>query len=234
MAVSPETCAIIVAGGSGNRFGGKTPKQFLTLGDQPLLLWTLQAFEAAPSIDAICAAAPAASVSELETWREIHGLKKLQWVIAGGKERQDSTRCGFKALPPCELVLVHDGARPLVSRELIERVVTATRDKGAAVPGLPVQETLKKVAVGGHVLTTVDRQEYATIQTPQGFRYALLAEALDEAAKDSFYGTDEAMLIERMGFPVCMVTGERDNIKITAPADMSLAEAILARRVESV
>ena len=107
------------------------------------------------------------------------------------------------------------------------------RQAGPHRPGLVVTETLKKVADGGSVLATVDRDEYATIQTPQGFRYTMLIEALQEAATDSFYGTDEAMLIERMGFPVSVVKGRRDNIKITDPADLEFAELILKEREES-
>ena len=230
MATANQTIAIIVAGGSGSRFGDEVPKQFLSLEQGPLLSVTLSVFEASPEIAGICVVVPADYVDVVSGWRNEYNWKKLQWVVAGGKERQDSMVAGFKAIPPCELVLVHDGARPLVTPEIIERVVEGASERGGVVPGLMVQETLKKVAEGGHVLTTVDRSEYATIQTPQGFRYPLLAEAIDEAQTDGFYGTDESMLIERMGFPVCMVDGSRENIKVTTPQDMQLANTILRRR----
>lgn len=227
-----NTIGIIVAGGSGQRFGSSTPKQFLPLGGRPMLLHTLQAFQAAQAVDAVCVVCPAGQEKTVESWLQPEGLEKVQWVVAGGQERQDSTRCGLQAIPACEYVLVHDGARPLVTPALIDTVVAGTIDKGAAVPGLVVTETLKKVAEGGSVLATVDRDEYATIQTPQGFRYTMLVEALQEAATDDFYGTDEAMLIERMGFPVSVVKGRRDNIKITDPADLEFAELILKERGE--
>jgi 2-C-methyl-D-erythritol 4-phosphate cytidylyltransferase len=227
------TIAIIVAGGSGKRFGSSTPKQFLPLLGRPMLLHTLNAFQACQAVDAVCVVCPDGQEKTVEAWRQSEGLDKVQWVIAGGQERQDSTRCGLQAIPPCEYVLVHDGARPLVTPALIDAVVAGTVEKGAAVPGLVVSETLKKVGEGGAILTTVDRDEYATIQTPQGFRYTMLVEALQEAETDGFYGTDEAMLIERMGFPVSVVTGRRDNIKITDPADLEFAELILKERGES-
>jgi len=222
-----QNIAIIVAGGAGTRFGETTPKQFLPLGDHPLLLQTLLPFQASPLIDAFCVVVPADYVETVAGWQNTKSLHKMQWVVAGGPKRQDSTAAGFQQIPRCDVVLIHDGARPLVSTALIERLVAAAQQKGAAVPGLKVHETLKKVASGGHILTTVDRNEYATIQTPQGFRYPILQEALQEAQADAFYGTDEAMLVERMGFPVTMVPGSRDNIKITQPEDMKFAEKIL-------
>lgn len=234
MAVSGyKTIAIIVAGGSGSRFGSETPKQFLPLRSEPLLLKTLRIFQETASIDAFCVVVPEDFIDSISAWRTKYELGKMKWVIAGGDERQDSVVKGFKAIDRCEIVLVHDGARPLVTSELMDRIVAGAREKGACVPGLHVEETLKKVASGGHVLTTVDRNNYATIQTPQGFRYAILAEAIQEAKTDGFYGTDEAMLIERMGFPVCVVDGSRENIKVTTPQDLKLAEALLVSRMET-
>lgn len=246
---SYQVIAIIVAGGLGRRFETETPKQFLDLLGEPLLLRTLRAFQQAAMIDAICLVVPEGFQKTVEGWREDHPLEKLTWIVPGGEERQDSTSFGFKALPACDVILVHDGARPLVDTELIERVVMGAREKGACVPGLHVQETLKKVAASrrspsacskteglcgvemfGHVLATVDREHYATIQTPQGFRYPILAEALREAETDGFRGTDEAMLVERRGFPVCVIEGSADNIKVTTPTDFEWAEALLRKR----
>ena len=198
-----------------------------------MLLHTLKAFQDAQAIDAVCVVCPAGQEKTVESWLEAECLDKVQWVIAGGQERQDSTQCGLDGIPPCEYVLVHDGARPLATAGLIDAVVAGTIEKGAAVPGLVVNETLKKVGEGGSILTTVDRDEYATIQTPQGFRYTMLMEAMQEAKTDGFYGTDEAMLIERMGFPVSVVPGRRDNIKITDPSDLEFAELILRQRGHS-
>jgi 2-C-methyl-D-erythritol 4-phosphate cytidylyltransferase len=228
-----KTIAIIVAGGSGRRFGSEIPKQFLPLLDRPMLLHTLQVFQGTDTIDAICVVIPGDYRKTVEQWTKTRSLGKVQWIVEGGTERQDSVRMGFNAIPECDIVLVHDGARPLVSSELIERVITTAEKMGASVPGLPVQETLKRVAEGGHVLTTVDRSQFAVIQTPQGFRYPILAEAIREAATDGFYGTDEAMLIERMGFPVCVVDGSRDNIKVTTSQDFEMAKVLLQKRCEN-
>lgn len=222
-----KTIAIIVAGGKGLRFGGDVAKQFVPLAGKALLLRTLEAFEDCDVIDAICLVVPAGSEQPAAGWQEGGALTKLQWVIGGGEERQYSTRKGLKELPPCEIVLVHDGARPLVSGQLIARVVAGAEEKGACVPGLRVQETLKKIARAGHVITTVNRDNYATIQTPQGFRYPLLMEAFKEAEADHFIGTDEAMLVERMGFPVCLVEGAAENLKVTTLKDLKWAEAWL-------
>ena len=227
---SYKTLAILVAGGGGKRFGGTTPKQFLPLAGKPLLVWALEAFQACSAIDGICLVIPEEQQASVAEWPQTYQLDKLQWIVAGGKERQDSVLAGFKAIPRADYVLVHDGARPLVTAEVIERVLAGAGDKGAAVPGLDVTETLKRVAEGGNVLTTVDRDEYATIQTPQGFRYTILAEALQEAVTDGFYGTDEAMLIERMGFPVSVVPGQRENIKVTTPDDLRFAELLLGSK----
>ncbi len=225
-----QVIVLIVAGGAGQRFGGETPKQFLPLADQPLLLRTVAPFQEAASIDGICLVVPEAFQDTVSAECQSAGFDKVAWIVAGGVERQDSTRAGFETIPACEIVLVHDGARPLVGVDLIEQVVAGARKKGACVPGVKVRETLKRVAAAGHVLTTVDREEYTTIQTPQGFRYPILAEALAGAAADGFCGTDESMLIERMGFPVCVVPGTADNIKVTTPEDLAVAAALLQER----
>jgi 2-C-methyl-D-erythritol 4-phosphate cytidylyltransferase len=229
-----NTIAIVVAGGSGSRFGTEIPKQFLSILSDPLLVWTLRPFQESESIDAFCVVVPQDFVDDVSGWSSKYGLTKLKWVIAGGQERQDSVVEGLENIPSCEIVLVHDGARPIMTAELIDRVIEGARDQGACIPGLQVQETLKKVASGGYVITTVNRNDYATIQTPQGFRYTILAEAVHEAKTDGFYGTDEAMLIERMGFPVRIVDGCRENIKVTTPNDMKLAEALLMARQEGL
>lgn len=222
-----NSIAIIVAAGMGRRFGGTTPKQFLELRGEPLLLQTVRRFHDCQAVDQVCLVVPSADIARVESWCKERSFSKVQWVVAGGAERQDSVQAGFDAIPPCELVLVHDGARPVVSAELIQTVIQGAEEKGACVPGVVVQETLKKVAEGGYVVTTVDRNEYYRIQTPQAFRYTILKEALSEAKTDGFYGTDEAMLVERMGFPVCVVDGSPSNIKVTSPEDLGYAATII-------
>ena len=223
--MSFQTSAIILAAGLGKRFGGA--KQFADLQGEPLILRTLKAFEASPAIHSYVLAAPAPEQASLQDWGQKYALNKLLAVLPGGYERQDSMVCGFRALKTCDVVLVHDGARPLVSLDLIQKVAEAAYNNGAAIPGLPLVETLKKVGAGGRVISTVDRRQFMRVQTPQGFRYALLQEAIFEAEKDKFYGTDEAMLIERMGFPVTVIPGEARNLKVTLPEDLELASFYL-------
>jgi 2-C-methyl-D-erythritol 4-phosphate cytidylyltransferase len=214
--------AIIVAAGRGQRFG--SAKQFAILKGLPLVYWSLERFEKHPEVDGIVLVIPAGE--EKETF--LKRYKKLTSVAAGGTERQDSVRQGFLEVKPgdAEIVLIHDGVRPLLSDGLISRVIQAAREKGAAVPGLAVEDTIKE-ARDGDVIKTPDRQTLFRVQTPQGFSYPVLREALERAARDGFTGTDEAMLVERIGGKVGMVEGDPRNIKITNPLDLKVAEALL-------
>ena len=217
-----EVAAIIVAAGRGKRFG--SAKQFAILKGLPLVYWSLERFEKHPEVDRIVLVIP--PEEEKETF--LRRYKKLQAVVPGGTERQDSVGQGFEQIDPSRtgVVLVHDGVRPLLSEGLITRVIHAARDKGAAVPGVALDETIREVR-GEDVIKTHDRNSLYRIQTPQGFSYALLKEALESAARDKFYGTDEAMLLERLGQRVVMVEGDPKNIKITNPSDLKVAEALL-------
>jgi 2-C-methyl-D-erythritol 4-phosphate cytidylyltransferase len=148
--------------------------------------------------------------------------------VRGGERRQDSVWQGFRLLDAAapEVILVHDGARPLVGPELVSRVIAAARADGAAVPVLAIEDTVKDVREG-RVAGTVDRTFLARAQTPQGFRFEVLKKALEAARRDRFYGTDEAALAERLGIPVTAVAGDPRNVKITTPVDMNIAEALL-------
>lgn len=216
------TAALIVAAGAGRRFGGA--KQFAYLKGQPVLEWTLARFESHPGVQRIVLVLPD------ENDRKHYQLRysKIADVVRGGERRQDSVWQGFRLLDPEEtqLVLVHDGARPLVGPGLIDRVLAAAADKGAAVPVVPVEDTLKETA-GDRVVGTLDRTRLARAQTPQGFRYAVLLRALEAARADRFHGTDEAQLVERLGGEVAAVEGDPRNLKITTPLDLVLAEALL-------
>jgi len=149
--------------------------------------------------------------------------------VRGGETRQASTGAGLEAAAGASLVLVHDGVRPFITPELIRRVLSGAAEHGAAVPLLPVQETLKKVGPEGRVLGTAPRGEFALAQTPQGFRREILEAALNRAGSEGYEGTDEAELVERLGRPVARVEGLRENIKITTPEDFLLAEVLLTR-----
>jgi 2-C-methyl-D-erythritol 4-phosphate cytidylyltransferase len=214
--------AIIVAAGAGARFGQR--KQFVYLEGKPVLEWTLEAFESHADIGAIILVLP--DESDRKHYQMRYG--KIVEVVRGGEKRQDSVWQGFRLLDPAstELVLVHDGARPLVDGALIGRVIAEARASGAAVPVLPLDDTLKEVH-DGRVVGTADRSRVVCVQTPQGFLYPVLKRALDAARHDRFYGTDEATLVERIGLPVQAVEGDRRNIKITTPLDIKIAEALL-------
>jgi len=214
--------AIIVAAGAGTRFGAM--KQFAYLRAKPVLEWTLERFEAHAEVDTVVLVLP--DEQDLKHYRMRY--PKIVDIVRGGERRQDSVWQGFRLLIAAapEVVLVHDGARPLAGADLISRVIAAARADGAAVPVLPIEDTIKEVR-DGRVAGTVDRTHLVRTQTPQGFRYDVLKKALDEARRDRFYGTDEAALVERIGLPVTAVAGDPRNIKITTPVDIPLAEALL-------
>ena len=216
------TSAIIVAAGAGKRFG--EPKQFAYVRAKPVLEWTLERFEAHPEVEAVVLVLP--DEQDLKHYRMRYG--KILDIVRGGEKRQDSVWQGFRLLTAAapEVVLVHDGARPLVGPDLISRVIAAARAVGAAVPVVPIEDTIKEVR-DGRVAGTVDRTRLARAQTPQGFRYDVLKKALDAARRDRFYGTDEAALVERLGLAVAAVAGDPRNIKITTPLDIPIAEALL-------
>jgi 2-C-methyl-D-erythritol 4-phosphate cytidylyltransferase len=217
-----KTAAIVVAAGTGKRFGQM--KQFVYLRGKPVLEWTLEKFEAHREVGSIVLVLP----DEQDRKHYQMRYKKIVDVVRGGEKRQDSVWQGFRLLEQAqpELVLVHDGARPLVDAGLISRVITEARAGGAAVPVIPLDETTKEVREG-RVVQTLDRSRLFRVQTPQGFLYPVLAKALEAARRDRFYGTDEAMLVERAGLPVRAVAGDPRNVKITTPLDLRIAEALL-------
>ena len=224
-----ETRAIIVAAGRGERMGGGLPKAFLAVAGVPMLVRSARAFDAAASVSAIAVVVPA---DRIDATRELlRGLTKPATVVAGGERRQDSVRCGLAALPAGfdGIVLVHDAARPLVDVTLIDAVAAAAARAGAAIPVLPVADTIKRIE-DGIVRATVDRAELGAAQTPQGFAIGLLREAYAAAERDGVLLTDEAMAIERIGRPVRAIPGSALNRKVTTPDDLAWAEDVLGRR----
>jgi 2-C-methyl-D-erythritol 4-phosphate cytidylyltransferase len=214
---------IIPAGGRGTRMQGRLPKQFLKLRGAPIVVATVRCFTRHPSVDLVVVAAPA---DHLGRTRRLLGPpigRTAVAVVAGGAERQDSVYRGLQALPESiEIVLVHDAVRPFVARGLIDDVLRAARATGAAICARPIAETVKRVA-DGLVRETLDRRGLCAVQTPQGFRSALLREAHEKARRDGVIGTDDAMLVERLGHPVRVVPGTADNVKITTPEDLRRA-----------
>jgi 2-C-methyl-D-erythritol 4-phosphate cytidylyltransferase len=211
--------------------GAGRPKAFLLLAGRPLLLRAAEAFEAAPEVGGIVAVVPPGDQREASVL--LASLRKVTSVVPGGATRQESVRAGLAALPPGfdGIVLVHDAARALVGPALIASVARTAAEKGAAIPVLPLVDTIKRVR-DGLLQETLDRSELAAAQTPQGVRRALLEEALDAALRDGITVTDEAMAVERLGRPVAAVVGSPRNLKITTPHDLRWAEMLLGAAVE--
>lgn len=223
-----QVTAIIPAGGSGQRMGLGAPKQFMTLAGLPLLIHTLRAFCDTSAVGAIVVAVPANEISRTETLIRQHGIGKVHAVVAGGATRQESVRRGLAAVPEdCDLVAVHDAARPLVTPALIESCLAAAERHGAAIAAVPVKDTLKREAPGQLIAATVARDELWQAQTPQVARRELLEAAYAAAERDHFVATDEASLLEHLGCPVALVPGAETNLKITRPEDRTIAEALL-------
>jgi 2-C-methyl-D-erythritol 4-phosphate cytidylyltransferase len=221
-----QALAILVAAGRGERMGAGRPKAFLDLAGQPLLLRSARAFEAAPSVERIVAVVPLAELAAARAM--LAPLRKSVEVVVGGERRQDSVLEGLKRAPDGfdGIVLVHDAARPLVDAALIEAVCRAAEETGAALPVLPVVDTVKRVE-DGRVRGTLDREALGAAQTPQGFRFAILVRAYEAAFRERLTLTDEAMAVERLGGAVAVVPGSARNRKITTPEDLAWAEAVV-------
>src|SRR5437660_4116924 len=218
-----RAAAVVVAAGRGVRFGGD--KLSRPLRRRPVLQWTLAAFEACAAIDTITLVVSEENRKAAAGLVRAAGFARVAAIVPGGAERQESVFRGLRAAPPAGLVAVHDGARPLIAPALIARCVEAAAEHGAAAPAVPVVDTLKRIDPEGRMRETVDRRALRAIQTPQVFRWALLWEAHEAAARDGYTGTDDAALVERLGHPVFPVPGDPRNLKITTPADLTLAEA---------
>lgn len=218
---------VIPAGGSGTRFGGVVPKQFLRLGRKPILQHAIEAFESSPRIDEIVVVVPEEYMRKAEMLVRRLRATKVSHVVIGGRERQHSVRNGllsFDVEP--EIVLVHDAVRPLVTPSLIAEVVRATERFGAAVVGVRVKDTIK-IESGGFFTTTLDRAKLWAVQTPQGFRFDILKRAHVAAQQSALLATDDAALVERLKVPVRVVEGDYRNIKITTEDDIKLAKMLL-------
>jgi 2-C-methyl-D-erythritol 4-phosphate cytidylyltransferase len=235
---------IVPAAGLGTRMASpsaakskKNPrtKQFKEVGGVPILVHTLRRFAATPEVYEIIVALRHDEIAGFraqieQEFPEI--LRKRLQLVEGGEHRQDSVSNALArvAADPEDIVLVHDAVRPFVTSEIIAHVIEAAHKHGAAIAGWPAVDTVKQVertADGALIKATIPRASVVMAQTPQGFRYALLKKAFDDAIADGFLGTDESSLIERAGLPVVVVMGSDRNIKITTPADMELAEFYL-------
>lgn len=225
-----DLACIVAAAGLGLRVGGNQKKQFLCLGGKPLLVHTLEALSASPLVSRLVVVVPPEEVDFCrQAVVERYQLPKVQALVGGGKERQDSVYNGLKALsPPPEWVLIHDGVRPFVNTLMIQDCLEGARETGAAVCALPAYETVKEVDSQGVVTGTQDRSRLWLVQTPQVFRYSLILEAHQRAQAEGYYATDDAALVERLGGKVKVVQGSHQNIKITTAEDFQRAEVIMA------
>ena len=222
---SQKTAAVIAAAGRGERMGG-ADKVFATLAGKPVLAWAVDAFQQCPAIDRIVVVL---AEQDLERGRELvaeGGWAKVIDVCPGGEERQQSVAAGLGRLKDCRWVVIHDGARPLVTAALIESGLEAAKETGAAVAAVPVSDTIKMASEDGFVLGTPPRQRLWSVQTPQVFRFDIITEAHRRAEG---MATDDASLVERLGYRVRLYMGSYDNIKITTASDLALAEILLRR-----
>ena len=226
-----HAAVVIPAAGSGLRMATPLPKQFIAIGDAPVLIHTVRCFLATDTFHPVIVALAA---DHLETARQMFAnfflkkqLSKLI-LIVGGETRQESVLAGIRHLPPeTDFVLVHDGARPFVSHVIIDRCLTEAAASGAAIAAVPVRDTIKQIGRKQKIVKTVDRQNLWQAQTPQVFRRELLEKSYELAEQHQFQGTDEASLLEHAGFPVSVVLGSEHNIKITRHDDLKIATGLL-------
>ena len=230
-----KATAIIVAAGKGVRMNASKRKQYLHLGHDPVILHTVRVFSVCPNIGAIFLVVPP---SDIDYCRELltrsPGPDKIRHIVPGGDSRQASVYQGLLAVERAGLaagvVAIHDGVRPLVRPDQVESCIDLAGTTGACVLAVPAQDTLKQVTSGASVISgTLPRTEIWFAQTPQAFRYDIIRKAHETAIEERVSGTDDAMLVERMGIPVSVVPGSRHNIKITTPEDLALAEALLSQ-----
>jgi len=219
--------AIIVGAGTGNRLGSDRPKQYLSVAGKPVLYYTLKKFEECAQVDAIIVVVARDWMVHVST--EIvdkFGFEKVRKVVDGGRERQDSVWAGLLATDSSEWVAIHDAVRPFISTRKLEEVIRAGKDFGGAILALPPRDTIK-TEHDGFVESTPERKHLWAVQTPQVFEYELLRSAYRQAMSDNFVSTDDSALVERLGHKVKIVEGEANNIKITVPLDLKLAELII-------
>lgn len=228
-----KTAAVILAAGQGKRMHSQIQKQYMTLGGNSLISYSLTAFERSKIDQVVLVVEPGKVAWCKKQIVEPYGFSKVTHIVEGGKERYDSVYEGLKALEGCDYVLIHDGARPFVNREIIDRALLGAMEYKACVIGMPSKDTIKLADFEGFAKETPVRNQCWTVQTPQAFSYGLIREAYDKLYKEndspqSMGITDDAMVVEAMTQKkVKLIEGDYSNIKITTPEDMVIAEALL-------
>jgi 2-C-methyl-D-erythritol 4-phosphate cytidylyltransferase / 2-C-methyl-D-erythritol 2,4-cyclodiphosphate synthase len=227
-----RTIAIIPAGGAGKRLKEKKAKQYLFLDDLPVLIHALKVFQKAKIINEIILIIPKDDIASSKQMINKYALTKVSEIIAGGRERQDSVKNGLAAIKgKCDLVVIHDAVRPFVTEKMIEDVIETARKTGAASIGVKAKDTIKETKKDNLVKSTIPRENIWLTQTPQAFRYEILKKAYQVAYAKKFYGTDDALLVERVGKKVRMIEGSYENIKITTQEDMMIADTIIKKKM---
>ncbi|MDM5353145.1 2-C-methyl-D-erythritol 4-phosphate cytidylyltransferase [Lysinibacillus sp. fkY74-1] len=220
---------VLPAAGSGKRMGAGQNKLFLKLLKKPILIHTLEVFQQDPFCTGIWLAVKPEERIYIQELLDEYRITKVKGLPNGGAERQHSVHSCMKEMEQVDIVLVHDAARPFITHAIIANLVQSAHDFGAAIAGVRAKDTMKKVR-NGVIEETVDRDSLWMIQTPQAFRYDLIVEAEDVAEKVGFLGTDEAMLVERLGHTVHIVESSYENVKMTTQEDLLFGEAILRKR----
>jgi 2-C-methyl-D-erythritol 4-phosphate cytidylyltransferase len=221
--------AIVVAAGKGTRLGGDRAKQFLELGGVPIIIHALRQFERCREISEVITVLPAEDTAGFQSVIQQHGLRKISRIISGGATRAQSVLRGLHAISSAEIVAVHDGVRPFVTPDEIDRVVAAAKQGGAAILAAPVADTIKRVD-DSHVVETFPRAQLRRALTPQCFRFEILKEAyqsLDDLEGRGIEITDDSLLVERLQVEIVTVEGSAKNIKITTEEDLAWAESLL-------
>ena len=220
--------AVIVAAGKSERMGGGADKAFLNLGSRPVVAWSLLAFEKNADIDSIILVVRKDQLTAAKAVARMFGISKLSKIVPGGARRQDSVQAGLKeADSDTRIVVVHDGARPCVSQEVISDVIKSARRGAASVTGCRIRDTVKIVEKGITVSSTVDRSKYWTVQTPQAFPYSMLRKAYAAAEAENREVFDDAQAVELTCEAVKICESDKPNLKITTPEDLQVAAAIL-------
>lgn len=227
-----KTTAIILAAGKGKRMGLDIPKQYICIGNKPLLYYTIKAFEESPVTNIVLVVSQEDKEHAAHDFLTQYSFAKITSIIAGGAERYDSVYYGLKQASDADYVLIHDGARPFVTVDIISRAMEAAKLKGACAVGMPVKDTIKIVNQDNCVESTPERSKVWTVQTPQAFEYNIIWKAYDEMyQRNNKKGiTDDAMVVESiLGKQVTMVEGSYENLKITTPEDLLIAEMLLKK-----
>ena len=224
--MTPDVAVVIVAGGRGTRVGGSELKQFRWVAGKPMLLHSVQKFQARKDVCMVVVVLPYEHVGDPPAWLFQCDTERLLLSV-GGRERGDSVRNGLEDVPSeASIVLIHDAARPLVTTAMIDAVISQARLGHGAAPGLLVADTLKRVDGAGQIIETIDREGVVRIQTPQGFPRELIEAAHARAVAERVTATDDAALLEKFGLKVVLVPGSERAMKITDEADFARAEAL--------